>query len=487
MPIIKIHSITKHSERNIDKQANLKQLVLIVLFCYAFGFGCAQKNRGMDRQQSIFYTTVPSHPYDLILSRPSNNSITLSVLCNEEMDGFIEYGLQADKLSEKTINTHFEKGKLQLLEITSLQADTRYYYRFAFSNAGEASRQSSPIGLFHTQRATDKPFMFTIQADSHLDENCSVNTYQQTLKNMAADSADFLVDLGDTWMTDKYRDNYRTSLQQYIAQRYYFDIACKSTPLFLTLGNHDGELGTTSVNNEMMAWSVSTRTSLYANPFPDHFYSGNDDRGLDGKFIEDYYAWQWGNALFIVLDPFRYTTDNRNPWQRSLGQKQYNWLKSTLENSKAKFKFVFIHNLVGGVDNSGIARGGAEAAKFYEWGGMNSDGSNGFAANRTGWEKPIHDLLVQHKVNVVFHGHDHLFAKQELDGVIYQLVPQPGAMGFGNTNSAKEYGYIQGTILNAPGYLRVSVNANETVVEFVQTNVEVASRNKTVLFSYKIN
>ena len=29
---------------------------------------------------------------------------------------------------------------------------------------------------------------------------------------MAADSADFLIDLGDTWMTDKYRADYKESL-----------------------------------------------------------------------------------------------------------------------------------------------------------------------------------------------------------------------------------------------------------------------------------
>jgi len=50
-----------------------------------------------------------------------------------------------------------------------------------------------------------------------------------------------LVDLGDTWMTDKHHPDYTSALNQYQAQRYYFGTLCKSSSLFLTLGNHDGE------------------------------------------------------------------------------------------------------------------------------------------------------------------------------------------------------------------------------------------------------
>ena len=50
----------------------------------------------------------------------------------------------------------------------------------------------------------------------------------------------------------------------------------------------------------------------------------------------------------------------------------------------------------------------------------NADGSDGFRQNRPGWEMPIHELFVKHGVNIVFHGHDHLFVREELDGIIYQ-------------------------------------------------------------------
>ena len=42
-------------------------------------------------------------------------------------------------------------------------------------------------------------------------------------------------------------------------------------------------------------------------------------------------------------------------------------------------------------------------------------------------------VLVQ---NIVFHGHDHLFVKEELDGIIYQDVPQPGHPSGGTRSAA---------------------------------------------------
>lgn len=64
-----------------------------------------------------------------------------------------------------------------------------------------------------------------------------------------------------------------------------------------------------------------------------------------------------------------------------------------------------------------------------------------FAQNRPHWPAPIHDLLVRTGGSIVFHGHDHLYVQRERDGIIYQLVPQPGHARFDNTRSAAEYGY----------------------------------------------
>lgn len=93
---------------------------------------------------------------------------------------------------------------------------------------------------------------------------------------------------------------------------------------------------------------------------------------------------------------------------------------------------------------------------------------------------PIHKLLVANKVDVVFKGHDHFFANQELDGVIYQTLPQPSHSG-DKITTATEYGYTNGKIIGGSGHLRVTVTAAKAKIEFIR-----AKSSKDVSFAYEI-
>jgi hypothetical protein len=88
---------------------------------------------------------------------------------------------------------------------------------------------------------------------------------------------------------------------------------------------------------------------------------------------------------------------------------------------------------------------------------------------------PIHQLLVQNRVTAVFHGHDHAYAKQELDGITYQLVPQPGCPGEGSARQAANYGYEGGAILPGSGYLRLTVAPASASVCFMRTRAAGSS------------
>ena len=177
-----------------------------------------------------------------------------------------------------------------------------------------------------------------------------------------------------------------------------------------------------------------------------------------------------GGRSFIALDPFWYTSRQRggseDNWSRTLGRAQYEWLAETLEKSRAKYRFVFLHHLVGGYGRE--ARGGVIGAPWYEWGGSTPEGLDQFREKRPGWAMPIHGLLKKHKVNIVFHGHDHLYAREELDGIVYQEVPQPGYARYDNTRSAVEYGYTSGVILGSSGHLRVRVETEQVAVDYVR-------------------
>jgi hypothetical protein len=447
--------------------------------------------RGQPRgPQGEFQTDVPEHAVDVVLGRPTASSVTLSVLAYSDTKAYVAYGMGKDNLLLRTDAQELKNGLPREIVLDKLTANTRYYYQLR-DPADKPLVGDERIGTFHTQRPAGGTFVFTVQADSHLDENTSTDLYRRTLANALADQPDFHIDLGDTFMVDKHASR-EAAAKQYLAQRYYLGLVGQSAPVFLVLGNHDGE------DSKLMrggadspaVWSNTMRKRYFHNPLPGGFYSGNSTKDPLAGMLQDYYSWEWGDALFIVLDPYWHSPGKRSDdcWGLSLGRDQYDWLGKTLETSKAKFKFVFIHQLVGGLDKQG--RGGAEAAPFGEWGGKNADGTDGFKEHRPGWEMPIHEFLVRNRVSIVFHGHDHLFAKQELDGIVYQEVPQPGCPELGCPRNAVEYGYVSGDILGSSGHLRVTVSASQVKVEYVRAllakDENVRRQNRQVRTTYTV-
>jgi hypothetical protein len=133
----------------------------------------------------------------------------------------------------------------------------------------------------------------------------------------------------------------------------------------------------------------------------------------------------------------------------------------------------------------GSARGGVEVANLYEWGGNNADGSYGFDEQRPGWGIPIHQLLITNNVTAVFHGHDHVFVKQELDGIIYQECPQPSNDQPDNTGLAEDYGYVNGDVISGSGHLHVTVTPEQVSIEFIRAYLS-AQQNGQAVYSYSI-
>jgi predicted phosphodiesterase len=446
-----------------------------------------------DDVRFLFKTEVPAHPFDIVLGRPTADSVTVSVLGYEDREGQIEYSPAGNAAPpRKTEPFTLKAGRPVELVLGGLPADSRCSYRLLTRRGKDRPWETGLESAFHTQRKPGSPFCFTLQADPHLDYNTDPALYLRCLANARADQPDFHIDLGDTFMTDKHRGR-ETAAAQYLAQRFYFHHIATSAPLFLVLGNHDAEAGRWldgSADN-LAVWANQQRKRLYPNPIPDSFYSGNATPDPHAGLLQNYFAWEWGDALFIALDPFWFTQRQRggeDNWSRTLGRQQYDWLTAVLSKSKASLRFVFLHHLVGGIGRD--ARGGAEAAPLYEWGGHEPDGTDAFAAKRPGWPLPIHQLLKQHRVNIVFHGHDHLYVKQDHDGIVYQEVPQPGHARYDNTRSAEEYGYKSGTVQGSSGHLRVQVREGGAVVEYVRSYLpadENASRvNASVSHRYQV-
>ncbi len=438
-----------------------------------------------------------SQTYSEILGRPTDNSITVSVLFNQHVDLYVEYGTVSGVYPYSTSQISNTVNTPDEIDMTGLYPNTKYFYRTRYRQYGGGVFLSSPEHTFYTQRAVGSTFNFTVEADVHLYDIKGVDSeYRVCLANQAKDNPDFMLDLGDTFGDDHYPTTITSAQSDSLHKTYrpFLGAICHSIPFFFCLGNHEGEFDyylAQNPPNNIAVYGTLWRKFYYPNPFSNSFYSGNTDvepYGMGNP--ENYYSFTWGNALFVVLDVYRYqsvsdTTAKPVKWDWTLGLPQYTWLKNTLENSTAQYKFVFAHHV------SGQGRGGAVQANFFEWGGYEQNGTNfSFPTKRPGWAKPIHQLFVDNGVNIFFQGHDHLFAKEVKDGVIYQEVPMPSDSTYEIGMLANADAYLSDTI-GGSGHLNVSVSPNCVKVDFVRAYLPVDTlsglhHNREVAFSYTI-
>ena len=425
----------------------------------------------------------------IILGVPEADRITMSVVPNGSLEGYVEYG------TSRTAVQSFP-GQLTL---TNLTADAEYSYRLFYRKPGETEFKSGPEYHFHTARAPGSPFVFEIQGDSHPERIGKQNDqalYEQTLLAAAKDRPDFYICMGDDFSVDTLQTvNPETVRQVYLKQLPYLGLLAHSSPLFLVNGNHEqaARANLDGTANNVAVWAQNSRNTLFPQPAPDGFYSGDKEDVPHIGLLRDYYAWTWGDALFVVIDPYWHSdvaVDNKfgggdkraDLWSIGLGEEQYRWLKRTLEESNAKFKFVFSHHV------NGTGRGGIELAGLYEWGGKGRDGQTEFKTRRPGWELPIHQLMEKNHVTIFFQGHDHIFVHQKLDGVIYQTLPEPADPNYALYNADA---YLSGERFPNSGRVRVAVGPDKVRVEYLASRLPKDATPEhpdgEIIFSYEVS
>ena len=362
-----------------------------------------------------------------------------------------------------------------------------------FQVAGQADFTAGTDSTFHTQRAIGSTFSFGIQGDSHPEREKSMfspELYQINMNNVKANNPDFYLTLGDDFSVDPWLSN-NTFNQQLVNDRYTLQrkyLAATGSPLFLVNGNHEEGakylLDGTPNNPAVMVGAA--RIKYFPLPEPVGFYSGDQEQVQFVGLPRDYYAWTWGDALFVVLDYYWHspvpvdsvvgkTARTKDLWQVTLGDAQYKWFEQTLAGSTAKYKFVFTHHVLG------TGRGFQEVNK-YEWGD-----AAGLAQHRPGWDLPIQQLMAKYGVTIFFQGHDHVYAQQQIDGVTYQEVPNPADNTYTAFNSDA---YKTGKVLPNSGFLNVTVSADQVKVDYVSAYLPKdengTRKNGQVTYSYTI-
>ena len=469
----------------------------------------------------------------------------------------VQFGTSPSKLTSKSASFEVSADSPKEIVLDRLKPNKQYYFRLRFKKSDQSKFSEGATRSFHTQRPAGQTFTFEVQGDSHperpnmfLDE-----LYRQTLRAAAKDRPDFYMTIGDDFSVDEGGRIDRDSVHQiYLRQRKY--LALVDTPIFLVNGNHEQAAGylLDGTGNNVAVWAQTARNSLFSLPSPGKFYSGDTKPIEPIGLLRDYYAWTWGDALFVVIDPYWHSPiavdvpygmpsgprsggpggpggpggqsgpnrgggasesdvsvdsvhevaarqgrppqrgqgpgrprpggpppQQRDLWKVTLGDDQYQWLKKTLETSKAKYKLVFAHHVLG------TLRGGIEAASMFEWGGQSRNGVDEFKQHRPTWELPIHQLMVKNKVSIFFQGHDHLFAHQERDGVVYQTLPVPADPFYG---AGWRPNYRSGDILPCSGRVRVGVSSSSVKVEYIRSflakDATKEHPNGEVAFSYRL-
>lgn len=432
-----------------------------------------------------------------VLGRPTDRMVATNLLANEALELAVAYGPESGGSRARTEPIRLQAGVPAEAVLQPLQPDTAYAYCLLSRKPGQADFTAGPDHAFHTQRAPGSAFTFEVQGDSHPErpQQFDPALYAQTLSAAAADHPDFYITLGDDFSVDKApRVTAEVVDRIYLDQRLYLALVGQSAPVFLVNGNHE-QAAACNLNgtpDNVAVWAQTARNRLFALPAPDGFYSGDPEPVRHIGLLRDYYAWTWGDALFVVIDPYWHSAqpvDNvyggrskaRDLWGNTLGEAQYRWLQQTLASSKARFTFVFAHHVLG------TGRGGVELASRFEWGGQSKNGDNEFARQRPGWELPLHQLMAKHAVTIFFQGHDHVFVRQELDGVVYQTLPEPADPNYSLYNRDA---YRTGDALPNSGRVRVTVSPARVSVDYLRSwlpkDTSAEHPDNAVAFHYEI-
>ena len=86
--------------------------------------------------------------------------------------------------------------------------------------------------------------------------------------------------------------------------------------------------------------------------------------------------------------------------------------------------------------------------------------------------------MAENHVTIFFQGHDHIFARQELEGVIYQTLPEPANPFYTYENEAA---YKSGDKFPNSGRVRVSVSPDGVKVDYIRSYLD---RPDEIAYSY---
>jgi hypothetical protein len=475
-------------------------------------------------QYSDYFRTYP------LIGRVRHNSAVANLIANEAGPPCcvrLRYALEGESLAASPLLAYSDgmSGSLAKVEILleGLAADQIYNYR-AEILAKNFPRTWIPgqIGRFATQKPSGSSFRFCVVADAHWGLHRRVTpggwryrSAQICYNQIAADGPwDFMLDLGDSPHLERVW-SYEEALEKYLHWRRATEGVSRQTPIYQVIGNHEREAGYQQRGDSAhqedplwnqvhsgqvhQKWATLARHYCLPNPRGDTYPEGGEgapgydtldewfgepgpwNEGSPTEHLQNFYAFTWGDALFVVLDPYRYTLVGsllvpNSPSVWTLGSVQMAWLADVLSNSTAIWKFVIAHHLVGG----GLI--GTEGDTIEDGGGQPAYGrGSAIEASRGNTEQAqIHSLMRANGAQFFLYGHDHVFSHSVFEGVHYICPGRPTFLNGWWDKDGMLASY--GSILTGPehpwmrqlraglGYMQVDVSSDEVHIAWIRTD-----------------
>lgn len=283
--------------------------------------------------------------------------------------------------------------------VTGLKTGTTYEYIVNGAYYG-TSDSETPLKTFNlptavgmdnftfttAPAATEDTFEFLAIADlqgmvqSMYDESAAV--FDAISANDSFNSYDFIINVGD--MTDNGKNYYQW---QYALNSMVKTFA--NTSMFMSAGNHEG--GSYGMSKY---FNYTQPSSVEYNSY--------------GEALQDYYSFDYANAHFIVLD----TNDTISS---GLGEKQLEWLKEDFAaNTDSKWTFVAMHK------------------------SLYSTGAHANDKEVVAMRAQLVPLFTEYGVDIVFGGHDHVYAEAVVSNTLYVTLGTVGTKFYEYTNDNNE-------------------------------------------------
>ena len=110
----------------------------------------------------LFTQSNYSQQKSIILGRPTNNSVTASILFDQYVQFYLEYGLQSGTYTNTSVVYNNTLNVPDEIDLTGLAPNSKYFYRMQYKLVGATNYVATPEYHFQTQRAPGSNFTFTV-------------------------------------------------------------------------------------------------------------------------------------------------------------------------------------------------------------------------------------------------------------------------------------------------------------------------------------